>query len=160
MDNDMLAKAIVKNKFWIVEDTEGEKIGTIQKVQNGSRDVVLVKGRQRTKFPSIKILGEKHNIKFSTPRKSRAKKSPDVYGYPAEGEVHNGVFDLEQNLPIYTKIEKSKSFFCAGHFLIKFNNTWVKNFCPKLLTLDRNEWAGPYRTDAEMVQALKDIKGL
>lgn len=155
----MLAKTVVKNKFWIVEDTEGERVGTIQKIANGSKDVVLVTKRHRTKFASIRVLGEKYNIKFARTSKPKVSAEPvtDVYGYPAEGEIFNGVFDVSKTLPIYTKLEKSKSFFCAGYYLIKFNNRWVKNYCPKTLTLDRNEWKGPYKTEEEMKKALEDI---
>ena len=156
----MLAKTVVKNKFWIVEDTDGEKVGTIQRVATGLKDVVLVTQRKRIKFPSIKVLEEKHNIKFTNKRKTRAKPCLEVYGYPAETDdgLYNGVFDVVKKLPIYSKEEKSKSFFCAGYYLIEYNGNWVKSYCPKTLTLDRNAWMGPYKTDDEMKTVLAELK--
>jgi hypothetical protein len=54
------AKPIVKNKYWIVED-DGRKIATIQAAEDG---VVLVQDNHRLKYPSIKVLGTAHNIRF------------------------------------------------------------------------------------------------
>lgn len=158
----MLAKTVVKNKFWIVEDNDGEKVGTIQKVVGKTKNVILVTERRRIKFASIKVLSEKHNIKFAPHRKSWEETASEVYGYPAEtdGGLFNGVYDISKKLPIYTKEEKSKSFFCAGYYLINYSGNWVKSYCPKTLTLDRNAYKGPYRTEDEMKKILADIKGL
>ena len=156
--NNMLAKPVVKNKFWVVQDTKGEQIATIQKLTH-SNGVVLVNSHGRTAYPSIKVLGKKHNIKIGrTITESKPIETGTVYGYPAEGDTFNVVFNVQQNLPLYTKLEASKSFFCAGYYIICFNGSWVKNYCPKLLTLDRNDYKGPFRNMNGMLDCLSETR--
>jgi hypothetical protein len=64
------------------------------------------------------------------------------------------MFDVKQRLALFTKSEKSKSLYCAGYFIIKFDKGWVKSFCPKLITVERYETKGPFKTDIEMRQEL------
>jgi hypothetical protein len=154
----MLAKPVVKNKFWVVKDDAGDQVATIQKLVN-SKKVMLVSDEGRTAYPSIKVLGEKHNIKIGRAlAKPATDDSGEVYGYPADGDIFNTVFNVQQNLPLYTKLEASKSFFCAGYYIISFNGSWVKNYCPKLLTLERNDYKGPFHTDVEMKLHLAEMR--
>ena len=154
----MLAKVVVKNKFWIVEDSNGEKVATIQKVNNNTKNVVLVEGESRTTFPSIKVLGEKHNIKIGRATASVEEAKDAIYGYPVDVEPFNVVYNVQKGLPLYTKLEASKSFFCAGYYLVKFSGAWVKSYCPKLLTLDRNRYKGPFKTEDAMRAALEELR--
>ena len=59
---------------------------------------------------------------------------------------------LNRSLPLFTKSEKSKSLYCAGYYIIRFDKGWVKSFCPKLITVERYETQGPFKTDIEMKQ--------
>jgi len=155
----MLAKPVVKNKFWIVEDNKGDKVATIQKINNGTKNVVLVTDEERTTFPSIKVLGEKHNIKIGRALIGPAKEPKNsVYGFTTDDEPFNVVYDVKRGLPLYTKLEASKSFFCAGYYIVNFSGAWVKNYCPKLLTLDRNDYKGPFHTEAEMKTRLAEMR--
>jgi len=156
----MLATPVIKNKFWIVEDSKGTKIGTIQNTTDGTKNVVLVTNKDRTRYPSIKVLSEKHNIKIGRDvKKAKVKPEVTVYGYPTSDEFSfNEMYNAQIGLPVYTKTEDSKSFFCAGYYLINFNNCWVKNYCPKLLTLDRNKYKGPFHTEKEMKDALVELR--
>lgn len=155
----MLATPIVKNKLWIVKDNNGAKVATIQKVSDNTKDVVLVEGKDRTTFPSIKVLVEKHNIKIGRVKPSLEDGSKDViYGYPVDSEPFNVIYNVPKGLPLYTKLEASKSLFCAGYYLICYSGSWVKSFCPKLLTLDRNRYKGPYKTEADMKAALEELR--
>ena len=60
----------------------------------------------------------------------------------------------KKKLPLFTKSKKSKSLYCAGYYIIKFEKGWVRSFCPKMLTLDRYPFKGPFRTQLEMKQEL------
>lgn len=152
-----IAKPVVKNKFWIVEE-EGKKIATIQVVDEGG--VAYVHDNQRELYPSIKLLSLEHNIVFDKSKPAKVKPvTYDVYGYPSNFKTFNEIFDVQRKLPIFTKTAKSKSFFCAGHYLIKFSNTWVKAFCPKTITLNRYEYMGPFKTIEEMTARLKEQHG-
>lgn len=154
----MIARPIMKNKYWIVEEG-GNKVATIQAIEEGG--VAYVHDNEREVFPSIKILQKKYNIEFAKFEKPRKEKLDvyTVYGYPTNSKPHNEVLDVQRYLPIYTKGAKSKSFFCAGYYLVKFSNNWVRSYCPKLITLNRYEYQGPFKTQERMVEVLKELNG-
>lgn len=156
--SDIIAKPVVKNKFWIVED-HGTKIATIQAIDEGG--FVYVHDNERELFPSIKLISKKYNIEFVKAEKTKAEKQDayDVYGFPTAHRPHNQVLDVQRYLPIFTKSAKSKSFFCSGYYIIKFSNTWVRAFCPKLITLNRYEYQGPFKTQERMLEAMKEANG-
>jgi hypothetical protein len=156
--SDIIAKPVVKNKFWIVE-SGGEKIATIQAVEEGG--FVYVHDEHREMFPSIKMLTKKYNIEFVKAGRPKKEKQDiyDVYGFPTPNQPNNEVLDVQRYLPIYTKGAKSKSFFCAGYYIIKFSNTWVRAYCPKLITLNRYEYQGPFKTQERMLEAMREANG-
>jgi len=155
---ELIAKPVVKNKMWIVESL-GTKVGNIMAVDEGG--VVYLHDNQREMFPSIKLLSKKYNIEFVKAEKAKKEKldNYDVYGYPTNTQPQNEVLDVQRYLPIYTKGAKSKSFFCAGYYIIKFSSTWVRAYCPKLITLNRYEYEGPYKTQERMIEAMKERNG-
>ena len=142
----LLAKPVVKNKYWIVEDS-GNKIGTIQAVDDGGYSYVHDNTRER--FASIKLISKKYNIEFGKQEKTKPIGAGSVYGYPCAGKSYNEIFDLPRKLPIYSKSSKSRSFFCAGYYLIKYGNNWIREFCPKLITVNRYDFVGPFKSEQE-----------
>jgi hypothetical protein len=153
----LLAKTIVKNKCWIVEDS-GIKVGTI--LSNGSGVTYVDEQQRREQFASLKLCSDRYNIIVDkTPTKRIITEAHTVYGFPCEYNAHNALWDVKHKLPIFTKGKKSKSFFCAGYYIIKFNNGWVKSYCPKLITLNRYPYAGPYDTVEEMQERLRIANG-
>jgi hypothetical protein len=151
----LTAKQVIKNKFWIVEK-DGNKIATIQTTPTG---VTLVQDEKREQFASINLLKSKYNIAFD---KAKATRKPaitfDVNGYPCDHRPYNALFNVAKKLPVYTKTDKSKSFFCAGHYLVKFSLGYVHAYCPKLITLNRYEFFGPFPTKAASKEYSKSLK--
>lgn len=148
----LLAKNIVKNKCWLVE-RDGVKFGTILANEQG---VTLVAQGQRQRFASLKILKDKYNIVVDTAKTPKlTAQTHEVYSFPCEHRAHNVLWEVKKRLPIFTKSRKSKSFFCAGYYLVKFGNGWVKSFCPKLITLNRYEFQGPFKTQEDMLEQLR-----
>ena len=141
-----IAKPIVKNKFWIVE-RDGEKLATIRAIDEDG-GYAYVHNDQREVFPSIKMLSSNYNIEFARAEKIKTTVSNDIYGFPTSTRAHNALFDVQRYLPIYTKNAKSKSYYAAGYYSIKLNSTWIQQFCPKLITLNRYEYCGPFSTAA------------
>jgi len=153
--SELIAKPVIKNKFWVVEDS-GQKIATIQARDDGG--YAYVHDEQREYFPSVKNLKQKYNIKFGTVEKAKKETTKTVYAYPISGKAYNQVWDVQRKLPIYSKTPKSKSLFCAGYYLIELSCGWTENFCPKNITLARYKYVGPFRTKDEMQRAKKEIK--
>ena len=153
---ELKATPVVKNKFWIVE-RDGEKVATIQTTDDG---IVWVDNARREKYPTIKMLKDRHNVDFVKITKTKTSLSHEVSGFPTSGKPHNPLYDVSRRLPIYTKDEKSKSFYCAGYYLVKLGNNWSKAYCPKLITLQRYEFRGPFKTTEDQVAQQKVANGL
>lgn len=136
------AKPVVKNKFWIVEE-DGRKVGTIQAAPDG---VVFVHGQSREKFPTLKVLSLRRNIHFSKTARTKKSSVNSIYDFPCDGLVYNPIYDVKSRLPLYTKKAKSKSFYCAGYYLVNIDNEWITVFCPKKIILSRNKYLGPFTT--------------
>ena len=148
------AKEILANKFWIVEE-EGVKIGTLSRNDEGF--VITAKGKielYKSESQLKKKFGKNFLIATINDKKQNKR---DVHGYPTRTTPYNSMFDIKRKLPLFTKSEKSKSMYCAGYYLIKFNVNWLKSFCPKLITIDRNEYIGPFKTEFEMKAALSNV---
>ena len=153
----VFAKQVLKDKFWIVEDA-GQKVATIQMTDDG---VVYVDNKERKKYPTIKVLSKVHNIVFDRPEKRPKTKivEHEIDGYPVSVKPWNVLYDVKHKFHIYTKTNKSKSYFCAGYYIIKFNHAWVKAYCPKFITLNRYDFQGPYKSKFEMQEQLRIANG-
>lgn len=154
---DLQAKPVIENKFWIVEK-DGSRYATLRKDEE-NRFVM-------SNATGIKIFKNKESVTkqfgkdfFIAKIIKEADNSPtnEVHGYATSVEPHNAMFDIKRRLPLFTKSSDSKSLYCAGHYIIKFDKGWVKSFCPKFITLDRYEYRGPYKSDNDLKQALTNV---
>jgi hypothetical protein len=151
----LTAKPILKDKFWIVEN-DGERIGTMSwnddryMFSNSVETCFFDNKRQISKRFGFIVWGEENNIKEEKKDNSECI----VHGFPTSVTPYNSMYDVKRKLPLFTKSEKSKSLYCAGYYIVKFDKGWVKSFCPKLITVERYETRGPFKTDLEMKQEL------
>jgi len=151
-----VAKPVLEDKFWILEDN-GQKVGTIRSNEYG---VTLTVGKQNQTFKALEELKQKMSVSFTGKDIIKSEKQEyEVHGFPCKTKPFNPIYDLKRKLPLYTKTEGSQSFFCAGYFCIKFDNGWVPAYCPKLITLGRNEFMGPFKTKLEANEALRHANG-
>jgi hypothetical protein len=151
------AKPIIDNKFWIVEQ-DGEKVATLRKNED-NRFVMSNEGGIEI-YDNKESLTKKFGKGFFVAKivKEAATNLPnEVHGYSTSTTPHNAMFDIRKKLPLFTKSEDSKSLYCAGCYVIRFDKGWVKSFCPKLITLQRYEFQGPFKTELEMKQRLSDV---
>ena len=148
------AKPIVDGKFWIVE-ADGEKVATLHKKENNK--FVLSNTNGEVMFNKKDDLTKEFGADFflkNTKIKVTTAEPNECHGYPTSVKPFNDMYDVRKKLPLFTKSNASKSLFCAGYYIIKFNKLWLKSFCPKLITLERYEFKGPYKTELEMKSAL------
>lgn len=144
------AKPILENRFWIIEEG-GVRIGTLSRDQDG----FLLSDKSKVEyFENEKQLNKKFGKNFLTAQITNNTDLQKVHDFPTKCKPYNSMFDIQRNLPLFTKSEKSKSIYCAGYYLIKFNVNWLKSFCPKLITIERNEFLGPFKTEEEMKEKL------
>ena len=161
------AKTVVKDKFWIVEQN-GEKLGTLSK-QEDNGWIFLSKKDKRQVFHTQESLFTKFGFNmFDNQTNNEQEKNVDkwdvkqaesfeVHGYPCSQKPFNPLWDVQKNLPLYTKTPKSKSMFCAGYYIVKFETVnWRKAYCPKIITLQRYKYEGPMKSKTEMVARLNE----
>ena len=152
------AKPIVDGKFWIVEEN-GSKVGTLHKKEN-NKFMLSAQGGEvyfSRKDELTKAFG-KDFFQVSSKTKISHEEIRDVYGYPTSCRPYNPVFNIQKKLPLFTKSNASKSLYCAGYYTIKFDKGWVKSFCPKLITIERYPYKGPFKSELEMKQVLANAK--
>jgi len=147
-------KTILKDKFWILED-EGVRVGTLSIAE----DKFMFSGPTGTKYFNSeralkKTFGDGVHINEVPIEEIKIDSNTEVYGFPTSTTPYNPLLDVQRKLPLFTKSKKSKSLYCAGYYIIHFDKGWVKSFCPKLITVERYETKGPFKTDIEMRQAL------
>jgi hypothetical protein len=149
----MKAKTIIENKFWILEEEDGLRVGTIALKGNA---VVAVIGNDSLTFKNLEELSARYNVSFNKRTKpSKPTVDMEVYDFPTAHTPYNALWHVERKLPIYTKTNKSNSYHCAGYYIIKFEHGWVKSFSPKLITLQRYDYKGPYKNKFEMMEQLR-----
>ena len=155
MSDKVNAKEILKNKFWIVE-SGGEKVGTLS--INDEMQYMLSDKQGTRFFNNLKQLQKKLNVEISwTENTESITSESEVHGYPTSCTPYNPIFDVKRKLALFTKSKKSKSLYCAGYYIIHFDKGWVKSFCPKMITVERYETRGPFKSEIEMRQELSRV---
>jgi len=150
------AKEIINGKFWILEDN-GEKVATLSIADNKFllSDKTGVQFFDDQKFIESnlgkQIIWDKLEIVESSIK--------EVHGFPTRVVPVNSIYDVAKKLPLFTKGESSKSYFCAGYYIIGFEKGWLKSFCPKLVTLEKYPYEGPFKDKIEMKNALRRKNG-
>jgi hypothetical protein len=129
-------------------DNGSQNVGTIEKTQEG---VVYYSGRKRTFFKNIKSLTNDLNIVISYSDSAKTKPITDTGSFPTATKPHNVLYDVKHKTYVFTKTSKSKSYYCAGYFAVQLAGVWQQVYCPKLITIQRYPYLGPF-------MSAKDIK--
>lgn len=143
------AKSVVKNKFWILEQNN-IKVG--QAKQTNDDIEVKIHGVVAQRYSSVRAMKDSGLFEFTELPKPAATVSEDVHGYPTDELAYNAVWNVQYGLPLYSQTADSKSWFAAGYYKVNIAGTWIVQFCPKLITLQRNEYEGPFKTDPGLNQ--------
>jgi hypothetical protein len=158
-------KTIVKNNFWILEQ-DGTKVGTVSKKDKKNYQLLSLHQDQPVTMTMTDIIDKWGEDCFKEPVKVDVEKSittaGEVYllfGYPCASKPTNEMYDVQRKLPLYTKNNKSNSVHSAGYYIVQYpSNGWSRGFCPKLVTLERYPYKGPFKTKADMSLALKQSR--
>jgi hypothetical protein len=142
----IVAKPVVKDKFWILKQDDA-KVGNIEAGSDGYtirlKDTV-------TRVKNISTI--RHDPDFAFEMPPVAKKHPEmhsVHGYVTGCRFYNGMWDVQKKIPLFTKSRKSKSWYAAGWYVIRQRREWEIVQNPKLITLQRYPYQGPYHTKEE-----------
>jgi hypothetical protein len=150
----IIAKSVLPNKYWILE-SNGQKIGTIQAIDDGGFS--LVNNGKRKKYATITTLKHENNIFFDNKRRRSNSDTSNLLGnYPISGNAHNIIWNIKKRFAAYTKSKSSKCHYCAGYFVVIFHSEWQIMFCPKLIMINRYEFKGPFKSLSDAEKALKN----
>ena len=143
----LVAKPVIDKQFWILQENN-RKVGNVEACAGGYQVKI---NNQIAQFKTIKMAAQRANIEFEPVVKlSKPKSAMDqVHGYPVSGRIHNPMWDVSQQLPVYTKTAKSKSWFAAGWYRVRRSRVWHTMLAPKLIVLQRYEHAGPFYSEAQ-----------
>jgi hypothetical protein len=76
------------------------------------------------------------------------------YDNPIEADIAK----IASPLPLYTKTATSGIYYSAGYYCLNFPKQWMPAFCPKLATLEKYSYEGPFRTEKEMKFVLTKLR--
>ena len=142
----LLAKEVVKDKFWIVE-RNGAKCGTLRFKND---ELVFYENDSRTET----IIDNLDGFKFESNKNKKTTVNISIFGYPTNTDT---VFNesIQDNVATYTKTANSKQYFVAGYWGILFPMGWRPSFCPRLKTLKDYTNIGPFISESDMYLAIK-----
>ena len=134
----------ISNSFWIIQN-ENKKVGQLTHNNNGYS--ININGYTG----EFKHKSDLDMIEFVDVIKPNVIESKIVHGYPTDCNAYNALWNLKYKLPLFTTTEKSKSWHAAGYYIININNTDQIQFCPKLITLQRNHYSGPFNEKPKLM---------
>lgn len=153
------ARVVIPDKEWLIRAGD-QKIGALLKDESGFS--LFKKGNRVDVGDLTKVTDQfgadlfKESIDSKRPQSAQPQPF-SIYNYPCKCNPYNPIYDVKKKLPMYAKSETSKSLFCAGYYLVLFNKGWVTAFCPKLITLERYQFVGPFKTEQELKCALEKV---
>jgi len=140
----IIAKPIVKDQFYVL--TQGDrKVGNIEATGDGFAVRI---NNQTIPFKTMAMIRKQVDIEFLAVgnKPSREPATYQVQGYPAGSRVYNPIWNVQHKLPLFTKNNKSRSWYAAGWYQVKQRRTWSIVQSPKLITLERYPYQGPFYT--------------
>ena len=141
----ILAMPVIADRYWILKK-DNRKVGQIEAQDDGYTVKI---SNTVTKYKTIKMLDR--DIEFVPAVESTPNPENQVYGYDTGQRVFNPMWDIQQRLPLFTQEENSKSWFADGWYYVKKHRVWKITQNPKLITLQRYSYQGPYHTKEEAV---------
>ena len=147
----ILAKSIIKDKFWILEEN-AKRVGMMNFKDDNYTINLKRKDFVAHDANELKRLGIEFVVRDLT-----QGGNIEVMGYPTDQEE---VFNIKEidGYPTFTKKSQSKSAHVAGWYGLKFKNGWVCSLCPRVTTIKTNVFVGPYKTKMDLKVVLGQQK--
>ena len=154
----VILKEITENSWLVLSDEEQERIGLLSSTPKGIYSLLSKDGR-------IEFQDRKEVLDFFEENVFDRVQVPEcgqeqeffIKGYPID--YKNPIeADIDSELPLFKKTKTSRVHHCAGYYCLKFPKGWIHSFCPKLSTIEKYEYAGPFMTKTEMKAHLSALK--
>jgi hypothetical protein len=152
------AKVLIPDKEWLVTNND-KKIGAISKHKKG---YIFYKNGKSLDFKNLNEIKAQLGIELFEESIKKVKKDTDskshvIYDFPCRTKPYEPVYSVKTKLPLFAKSPKSKSRYCAGYYVILRAQGWASSFCPKLITVQRYPYHGPFKTEQEMKTVLNNL---
>ena len=147
----ILAKSVIKDKFWILEENS-KRVGMMNFKDNNYSISLNRKDFVASNHDELKKFGIEFVIRDLTHGGHL-----EVMGFPTDQERVFNVGEID-GYPVFTKKSESKSLHVAGWYGLKFKNGWVCSLCPRLSTINTNVHVGPFRTKMDLKLVLGQKK--
>ena len=141
----IIAKPVFDKQFLILKQDD-RKIGNIQATDNGYQITI---DNKVASYKTIPMLCRREHIEIEKPVAFKPAPKNIVHGFEVSGKVYNPLWNVQLKLPLFTRDTKSKSWFAAGWYRVKQHRKWKIIENPKLITLERYAYQGPFKTREE-----------
>lgn len=141
----IIAKPVIDKQYWILKQ-DNKKIGIVEAVDGGFAVKIQ---NSVSRYKTIKMAGRDANIEFEPAMRTKKQPTNTVHGFDVSGKIYNALWDVKHKLPLFTKEAKSKSWFAAGWYMVKQHRNWKLVQNPKLITLERYKYQGPFHSKEE-----------
>jgi hypothetical protein len=139
----LIAKPVIDQQFWILQENN-QKIGNVEACAGGYQVRI---NNQVAQFKTMRMIEQRAHVQFENKKKSVQLNQPNqVHGYPTQSRAYNGIWNVPDKLPLYTKTAKSKSWYAAGWYQVQQGRTWETVQDSKLIVLQRYPYHGPFYT--------------
>ena len=145
------AQEVIKDKFWIVY-SNGSKIGTLRFCDE-SYEFFNQSTEEKQYFNSF-------NEMFKVSNTQQEFKDVDILNVGGFTTGCTEIFEAQEgDIPMFKKSAKAKTFYAAGHYVVKFDGMgWQWATTPKVDTLHKYSYRGPFLTEWEMQLELKKCR--
>lgn len=147
----ILAKSVIKDKFWILEE-DAKRVGMMNFKDNNYTINLKRKDLVARTEDELKSMGIAFVVRDFT-----HGGHIEVMGYPTDQEEVFNVQEID-GFPTFTKKVTSKSTHVAGWYGLKFKNGWCPSLCPRFSTIKTNIFVGPFKTKMDLKVILNQQK--
>ena len=142
----IVAKPVIKDKFWILRQDD-HKVGNIEASSDGYTVRI---NNTIARVKNISTVRHDLAVAFDAPPVLKKVTADNcVHGYHTGTRTYNGIWDVQRRVPLFTKSRKSKSWYAAGWYMVKQHRAWKAVQNPKLITLQRYQYQGPFHTQQQ-----------
>jgi hypothetical protein len=142
----LIAKPVIDRKYWILQEGN-QKVGNVEACDGGYQVKI---NNQVAQYKTIKLVEQRVHVQFEPLIAVKRKPTTNcVHDYPVAGRVCNPIWDVQKKLPLFTKTNKSKSWFADGWYTVKKGRNFTVTQGPKLILLQRYPYSGPFYSQEE-----------
>lgn len=152
-------KPITEKSWLVLNDVDESRVGLLTEIQD--QYTLMIAGAKKTFLDKKEVNTYFNSNVFDCIEESVTevvKKDLYINGYPVDFSNPHEVLIKGNKLPLFSKKINSEIYYSAGYYCLHFPKNWMPAFSPKLSTLEKYEYTGPYKTELEMKTVLSKLR--